>query len=94
MPNARRFPPPWTIEELNDACFIVRDKNGYVPGLFATTPAEWAAEQLVFSHQVIDFCSHTCAVHCSRGWPRWCALDPFADHSSGTIALNSGYPHP
>jgi hypothetical protein len=37
MPNARRFPPPWTIEELNDACFIVRDKNGYVPGLFATT---------------------------------------------------------
>ena len=24
----RRFPPPWTIEEMNDACFIVRDKNG------------------------------------------------------------------
>jgi hypothetical protein len=24
----RRFPPPWTIEELNDACFIVRDHNG------------------------------------------------------------------
>ena len=23
--NPRRFPPPWTIEELNDACFIVRD---------------------------------------------------------------------
>jgi len=54
MPNARRFPPPWTIEELNDACFIVRDKKGYVPGLFSTTPPQWAAEQLVFSHQVID----------------------------------------
>jgi hypothetical protein len=25
---ARRFPPPWTIEEYNDACFIVRDHNG------------------------------------------------------------------
>jgi hypothetical protein len=21
----RRFPPPWTVEEYNDACFIVRD---------------------------------------------------------------------
>ena len=24
----RRFPPPWMIEEHNNACFIVRDKNG------------------------------------------------------------------
>jgi len=24
---ARRFPPPWSVEEL-DACFIVRDHNG------------------------------------------------------------------
>jgi hypothetical protein len=23
----RRFPPPWTVEEL-DACFVVRDANG------------------------------------------------------------------
>jgi hypothetical protein len=22
---SRRFPPPWTVEEYNDACFIVRD---------------------------------------------------------------------
>ena len=28
MTNPRRFPPPWTIEELNDACFIVSDSNG------------------------------------------------------------------
>jgi hypothetical protein len=28
MPSPRRFPPPWTIEELNDACFIVSDANG------------------------------------------------------------------
>ena len=26
--TGRRFPPPWSIEELNDACFIVRDSNG------------------------------------------------------------------
>ena len=27
MPFPRRFPPPWTVEEL-DACFVVRDSNG------------------------------------------------------------------
>jgi hypothetical protein len=28
MPSStRRFPPPWTIEEL-DACFVVRDHDG------------------------------------------------------------------
>ena len=25
---ARRFPAPWSIEEYNDACFIVRDHDG------------------------------------------------------------------
>jgi hypothetical protein len=30
----RRFPPPWTIEEMNDARFIVRDKNGQALGYF------------------------------------------------------------
>jgi hypothetical protein len=25
---AARFPPPWSVEEYNDACFIVRDANG------------------------------------------------------------------
>jgi hypothetical protein len=24
----RRFPPPWSVEELNDACFVVRDRDG------------------------------------------------------------------
>ena len=28
-PSARRFPPPWTIDEANDACFIVKDHNGH-----------------------------------------------------------------
>jgi hypothetical protein len=25
----RRFPPPWTVEEANNACFIVKDANGF-----------------------------------------------------------------
>jgi hypothetical protein len=29
MPSTRRFPPPWTIDDHNDACFIVKDKTGY-----------------------------------------------------------------
>jgi hypothetical protein len=29
MSSARRFPPPWTIEEHNQACFIVRDATGH-----------------------------------------------------------------
>jgi endo-1,4-beta-D-glucanase Y len=29
MPNSRRFPPPWTLEEANNACFIVKDANGF-----------------------------------------------------------------
>ena len=32
--TARRFPPPWTLEEANNACFIVRDRNGQALGYF------------------------------------------------------------
>jgi hypothetical protein len=31
-PN-RRFPPPWSVDE-QEACFIVRDKNGQALGYF------------------------------------------------------------
>jgi len=34
MPTARRFPPPWTIEEHNDACFIVKGAAGLALGYF------------------------------------------------------------
>ena len=34
MLSARRFPPPWTVDEANDACFNVRDKNGQALGYF------------------------------------------------------------
>jgi len=29
-----RFPPPWTIDEANDACFIVRDATSQALGYF------------------------------------------------------------
>ena len=34
MSSPRRFPPPWPIEEHNDACFIVRDSTGQALGYF------------------------------------------------------------
>ena len=27
MPSPRRFPPPWSVEEL-DACYVVSDRGG------------------------------------------------------------------
>ena len=30
----RRFPPSWSIEEANNACFIVRDSPGQALGYF------------------------------------------------------------
>jgi hypothetical protein len=32
--NPRRFPPPWSIDEANNACFIVRDSTGQALGYF------------------------------------------------------------
>jgi hypothetical protein len=29
MNSTRRFPPPWTVDEANAACFIVKDSNGH-----------------------------------------------------------------
>jgi hypothetical protein len=32
--TSRRFPPPWTIDEAKNACFIVRDSTGQALGYF------------------------------------------------------------
>ena len=34
MPSARRFPPPWIVEEHNSACFIVKDATGQALAYF------------------------------------------------------------
>jgi hypothetical protein len=45
---ARRFPPPWSIEE-TDACFIVRDHNGQALAYvyFQEEPGRRAAAKLL-----------------------------------------------
>jgi hypothetical protein len=45
----RRFPPPWTIEEANAACFIVRDHNGQALAYvyFEDEPGRRAAANLL-----------------------------------------------
>ncbi len=49
MMTALRFPPPWTIDEMNDACFIVRDKNGQALAYvyFEEEPGRRAAANLL-----------------------------------------------
>ena len=51
MSSPRRFPPPWTIEELNDACFVMSDANGqklaYV--YFEDEPGRRAATKLLLA---------------------------------------------
>jgi hypothetical protein len=34
LPSARRFPPPWIVEEHNGACFIVKGATGRTLGYF------------------------------------------------------------
>jgi len=47
IPAARRFPPPWTIEELAE-CFIVRDASGQALAYvyFEDEPGRRAAAKL------------------------------------------------
>ena len=47
MPE-RRFPPPWTIKELN-ACFVVRDHGGQAPAYvyFEDEPGRRPAAKLL-----------------------------------------------
>ena len=34
MSKSRRFPPPWSIDEYNEACFIVKDATGQALAYF------------------------------------------------------------
>jgi hypothetical protein len=47
--TTRRFPPPWTLDEANDACFIVRDHNGHALAYvyFEDEPGRRAAANLL-----------------------------------------------
>jgi hypothetical protein len=50
MPSPRRFPPPWTAEELNEfSCFVVKDANGQKLGYvyFEEEPGRRSAAKLL-----------------------------------------------
>jgi hypothetical protein len=50
----RRFPPPWSIEEL-DACFVVRDHNGQALayGYFEDEPGRRSAAKLLSKDEAV-----------------------------------------
>jgi hypothetical protein len=45
-PDQRRFPPPWSVEEL-EACFIVKDAGGQKLGYFEDEPGRRSAAKLL-----------------------------------------------
>ena len=52
---ARRFPPPWTVEEL-DACFVVRDHSGQALAYvyFEDEPGRRSAAKLLERDEATD----------------------------------------
>jgi len=44
----RRFPPPWSIEEANNVCFIVGDSAGQALGYFFSRMSRSAARRLSY----------------------------------------------
>ena len=46
---SRRFPAPWSVEEYNDTCFIVRDHDGQALayGYFEEEPGRRSAAKLL-----------------------------------------------
>ena len=67
---ARRFPPPWDIEEHNRSCFIVRDNNGQALAYvyFGTEPGRRRAANLLTRDE-----ARRIAVNIAR-LPRWLEL--------------------
>jgi hypothetical protein len=72
----RRFPPPWTVEEYNDACFIVRDKNGQRLGYFyfEEEPGRRTAANLLFEVEVDPFTAGVATLQIARCAPTSPAL--------------------
>jgi hypothetical protein len=74
MPSPRRHPPPWTIEELNDACFVVSDSNGqklaYV--YFEEEPGRRSAAKLLTKDEAQTHCSELARLpELLRSQPHW-----------------------
>ena len=65
---AHRFPPPWSVDETNGACIIVRDANGlalaYVS--FEDEPGRRAAAKLLTRDE-----ARRIAANIAKWRPRW-----------------------
>ncbi len=55
MPSACRFPPPWIVEEHNNACFIVRDATRQALGYFyfENEPGRRSAAKLLTKNEAL-----------------------------------------
>ena len=55
----RRFPPPWTIDEMNDACFIVRNNNeqGLAQICFRVSVMTFSYRSGLTFHSRASFCA-------------------------------------
>jgi hypothetical protein len=52
--TTRHFPPPWSVEEYNDACFVVRDPSGQAPSYVEDEPGRRSAAKLLSKDQALS----------------------------------------
>ncbi len=64
----RRFPPPWTIDEANNACFIVRDSTGQALGYFyfEDEPDPRSAAKLLTRDEALRMAANFAKLHCNQ----------------------------
>jgi hypothetical protein len=70
---ARRFPPPWTVEE-TQPCFIVRDSNGQALAFvhFENEPGRRSTAKLLTRDEARRIAAGSCSGLSSRRETRWC----------------------
>jgi hypothetical protein len=55
MSFSRRFPPPWTLEEANDACLMIRDRKRQAYVYFENELGRRAAANLMTKDEAHHF---------------------------------------
>jgi HEPN domain-containing protein len=78
MPAARRFPPPWSIEELAE-CFVIRDANGQAIAYvyFEEEPGRRAAAKLLTGDEARRIADHIAKRPlATRQQPDWQGVPP------------------
>ncbi|MFZ0148295.1 MAG: hypothetical protein WBG18_04965 [Xanthobacteraceae bacterium] len=85
--NARRFPPPWSVEE-QAACFVVRDHNGqqlaYV--YFEDEPGRRSAAKLLSKDEARRIAANIAKL------PELCA--PHSTRSPASVSIIAGDSRP